>query len=182
MATFPHLKSLWDISLGDPSICIAVLDGLVDLSHPCFDKANLARLPTLVTGAADRGSASQHGTHVTSIIFGQHDSPVLGIAPHCRGLIVPVFAGESDGDLIPCSQIDLARAIERVVAGLEKKSRVLNETEKKIVAYHEVGHALVGALMTGSGQVEKISIVPRGMAALGYTLQLPNNFRPKIAF
>ena len=75
------------------------------------------------------------------------------------------------------AQADFAEAIERVVAGLEKKSRVLNETEKKIVAYHEVGHALVGTLTTGSGQVEKISIIPRGMAALGYTLQLPTEDR-----
>lgn len=75
------------------------------------------------------------------------------------------------------AQVDFSEAIERVVAGLEKKSRVLNEKEKKIVAYHEVGHALVGALMPGSGKVEKISIVPRGMAALGYTLQLPTEDR-----
>ncbi|MFN6070220.1 MAG: ATP-dependent zinc metalloprotease FtsH, partial [Pseudanabaena sp.] len=72
---------------------------------------------------------------------------------------------------------DFAEAVERVVAGLEKKSRVLNENEKRIVAYHEVGHALVGALNPGSGRVEKISIVPRGMAALGYTLQLPTEDR-----
>jgi cell division protease FtsH len=72
---------------------------------------------------------------------------------------------------------DFAEAVERVVAGLEKKSRVLNENEKRIVAYHEVGHALVGALMPGSGKVEKISIIPRGMAALGYTLQLPTEDR-----
>ncbi|HAG81328.1 MAG TPA: cell division protein FtsH [Cyanobacteria bacterium UBA12227] len=75
------------------------------------------------------------------------------------------------------TQADFAEAIERVVAGLEKKSRVLNEQEKKIVAYHEVGHALVGALMPGSGKVAKISIVPRGMSALGYTLQLPTEDR-----
>ena len=75
------------------------------------------------------------------------------------------------------AQADIAEAIERVVAGLEKKSRVLNDKEKKIVAYHEVGHALVGFLMPGSGRVEKISIVPRGMAALGYTLQLPTEDR-----
>jgi cell division protease FtsH len=68
---------------------------------------------------------------------------------------------------------DLNEAIERVVAGLEKKSRVLSDKEKKIVAYHEVGHAIVGSLMPGSSKVEKISIVPRGMAALGYTLQMP---------
>ena len=68
---------------------------------------------------------------------------------------------------------DFNEAIERVVAGLEKKSRVLSDKEKKIVAYHEVGHAIVGSLMPGSSKVEKISIVPRGMAALGYTLQMP---------
>ncbi|MEA5468454.1 ATP-dependent zinc metalloprotease FtsH4 [Spirulina sp. 06S082] len=75
------------------------------------------------------------------------------------------------------TQADFNEAIERVVAGLEKKSRVLNEKEKKIVAYHEVGHALVGALMPGGGKVSKISIVPRGMAALGYTLQMPTEDR-----
>jgi cell division protease FtsH len=75
------------------------------------------------------------------------------------------------------AQADFAEAIERVVAGLEKKSRVLNEKEKKIVAYHEVGHAIVGALMPGTNRVEKISIVSRGMAALGYTLQLPTEDR-----
>jgi cell division protease FtsH len=75
------------------------------------------------------------------------------------------------------AQEDFLEAFERVVAGLEKKSRVLNEKEKTIVAYHEVGHAIVGALMTGGGEVAKISIVPRGMAALGYTLQLPTEDR-----
>ncbi|MEO1145079.1 MAG: ATP-dependent zinc metalloprotease FtsH [Cyanobacteria bacterium J06638_22] len=74
-------------------------------------------------------------------------------------------------------QADFSEAIERLVAGLEKKSRVLNDKEKKIVAYHEVGHAMVGAVMSGTDQVEKISIVPRGMAALGYTLQLPTEDR-----
>ncbi|HIK30206.1 MAG TPA: ATP-dependent zinc metalloprotease FtsH [Oscillatoriales cyanobacterium M59_W2019_021] len=72
---------------------------------------------------------------------------------------------------------DFNEAVERVVAGLEKRSRVLNETEKKTVAYHEVGHAIVGALMPGAGKVEKISIVPRGVGALGYTLQLPEEDR-----
>jgi cell division protease FtsH len=75
------------------------------------------------------------------------------------------------------SQADFAEAIERVIAGLEKKSRVLNEKEKKIVAYHEVGHAIVGSVVSGQNKVAKISIVPRGMAALGYTLQLPTEDR-----
>jgi cell division protease FtsH len=74
-------------------------------------------------------------------------------------------------------QGDLQEAIERVVAGLEKRSRVLSDDEKKIVAYHEAGHAIVGALTPGGNKVSKISIVPRGMAALGYTLQLPTEER-----
>ncbi|MBI4782677.1 MAG: ATP-dependent zinc metalloprotease FtsH [Oscillatoriophycideae cyanobacterium NC_groundwater_1537_Pr4_S-0.65um_50_18] len=68
---------------------------------------------------------------------------------------------------------DFKEAIERVVAGLEKRSRVLTPLERQTVAYHEVGHALVGALMPGNGKVSKISIVPRGLGALGYTLQMP---------
>jgi cell division protease FtsH len=72
---------------------------------------------------------------------------------------------------------DFNEAIERILTGLEKKSRVLNEMEKKTVAYHEVGHAIIAALMPGAGTVEKISVVPRGVAALGYTLQLPEEDR-----
>jgi cell division protease FtsH len=75
------------------------------------------------------------------------------------------------------AQGDFNEAIERVIAGLEKKSRVLSDKEKKIVAYHEVGHALVGSAMPGGGKVSKISIIPRGMAALGYTLQMPTEDR-----
>jgi cell division protease FtsH len=74
-------------------------------------------------------------------------------------------------------QQDLNEAIERVVAGLEKRSRVLQDDEKRVVAYHEVGHAIVGHLMPGGSKVAKISIVPRGMSALGYTLQLPTEDR-----
>ena len=75
------------------------------------------------------------------------------------------------------TQAALQEAIERVVAGLEKRSRVLAEDEKRIVAYHEVGHAIVGHLVPGGSKVAKISIVPRGMSALGYTLQLPTEDR-----
>ena len=68
---------------------------------------------------------------------------------------------------------DVMEAIERVVAGLEKKNRRMNEKEKEIVAYHESGHAVVSSLCAHSEPVHKISIIPRGLAALGYTLQLP---------
>ncbi len=72
---------------------------------------------------------------------------------------------------------DFNEATERILTGLEKKSRVLNEIEKKTVAHHEVGHAIVGWLMPGTDRIEKISIVPRGIGALGYTLQLPEEDR-----
>ena len=71
---------------------------------------------------------------------------------------------------------DFDEAIERVVAGLEKKNRLINKKEKERVAYHEVGHAIVGALLTDE-PVHKISIIPRGIGALGYTLQLPTEDR-----
>jgi len=72
---------------------------------------------------------------------------------------------------------ELQEAVERVVAGLEKKNRVLNKMEKERVAYHEVGHALVALSFPGSDPIQKISIIPRGIAALGYTLQLPTEDR-----
>ena len=75
------------------------------------------------------------------------------------------------------SQQDLKEAIERVTSGLERKSRVLSDADKKIVAYHEVGHAIVGAVMQRGKKVEKISIVPRGLSSLGYALYAPTEER-----
>lgn len=75
------------------------------------------------------------------------------------------------------SSLDLDEAVDRIIGGLEKKNRVINPQEKKIVAYHEVGHALVAALTPGCEPVHKISIIPRGLAALGYTQQRPTEDR-----
>ena len=72
---------------------------------------------------------------------------------------------------------EFSEAIDRVVAGLEKKTRLINPREKKIVAFHESGHAVVGHDVGSSDAVQKISIVPRGIAALGYTIQLPTEDR-----
>lgn len=68
---------------------------------------------------------------------------------------------------------DFEAAIERVIAGLEKKNKLINEKERKIVAYHESGHAIVGYFTPGADEVQKVSIVPRGIGALGYTMQMP---------
>lgn len=75
------------------------------------------------------------------------------------------------------SMADFTVAFERIVAGLERKNRVLNERERRTVAYHEMGHALVALALPGSDPVHKISIVPRGVGALGYTLQRPTEDR-----
>ena len=72
---------------------------------------------------------------------------------------------------------EFEEAVERVIAGLEKKNRLINKEERKIVAYHEVGHALVALSLPGTDPVTKISIVPRGIAALGYTMQVPTEDR-----
>ena len=72
---------------------------------------------------------------------------------------------------------DFTVAIERIVAGLEKKSRVLSDKERRRVAYHEMGHALVASTLPGVDPVQKISIIPRGVGALGYTMQRPTEDR-----
>ena len=72
---------------------------------------------------------------------------------------------------------DFTTAIERIVAGLEKKNRVLNPREREVVAYHEMGHALVALALPGTDPVHKVSIIPRGIGALGYTIQRPTEDR-----
>ena len=72
---------------------------------------------------------------------------------------------------------EFEEAVERVVAGLEKKNRLINPKEREIVAYHEMGHAIVASSLPGTDPVKKISIIPRGIAALGYTMQTPTEDR-----
>jgi cell division protease FtsH len=72
---------------------------------------------------------------------------------------------------------DFTAAVERIVAGLEKKNRMLNAHERETVAYHEMGHALVALALPGTDPVHKVSIIPRGIGALGYTIQRPTEDR-----
>ncbi|MBN1828808.1 MAG: ATP-dependent zinc metalloprotease FtsH [Deltaproteobacteria bacterium] len=72
---------------------------------------------------------------------------------------------------------EFEEAVERIVAGLEKKNRLINKREREIVAYHEMGHALVALSLPGTDPVQKITIIPRGIAALGYTMQVPTEDR-----
>ncbi|MBP8960226.1 MAG: ATP-dependent zinc metalloprotease FtsH [Bacteroidales bacterium] len=82
-----------------------------------------------------------------------------------------ILAARNNRDEV--TQSDFEAAIERIIAGLEKKNKLINEKERKIVAFHESGHAITGYFTPGADQVQKVSIVPRGMGALGYTLQMP---------
>jgi cell division protease FtsH len=86
-----------------------------------------------------------------------------------------LLAARKDKAQVEMSEFN--EAIDRVVAGLEKKNRVINPKEREIVAYHETGHALVAAFTPGADTVHKISIIPRGIGALGYTQQLPTEDR-----
>jgi len=115
VTTITGLPELWAETLGDPRICIAILDSPVDVTHPSLAGANLTQIETLVSCEADSGIGAEHGTHVASVIFGRHDGPVKGIAPQCRGLIAPIFKDVISGSPVPCSQVDLARALLQAV-------------------------------------------------------------------
>ena len=72
---------------------------------------------------------------------------------------------------------DFNVAVERIIAGLDRKNRLLNDFERSVVAHHEMGHALVAASLPESDPVQKVSIIPRGIGALGYTIQRPTEDR-----
>ena len=117
--TIPGLKELQKQTKGAAEITVAILDGVVDTDHPCFNGADLTRLPTLVQHQATAGQMSTHGTHIASLIFAQPNSDIPGIAPNCRGLLVPVFSDDNR----KLSQLDLARAIEQAA---ENGAKVIN--------------------------------------------------------
>ncbi len=86
-----------------------------------------------------------------------------------------LLATRRKGDAVTMD--DFNNAVERIVAGLEKRNRLLNPKEREVVAYHEMGHALVAIALPGSDTVHKVSIIPRGVGALGYTIQRPTEDR-----
>jgi cell division protease FtsH len=86
-----------------------------------------------------------------------------------------LLATRRGGDAV--TMADFSNAVERIIAGLEKRNRLLNAKEREIVAYHEMGHALVAVSLPGADPVHKVSIIPRGVGALGYTIQRPTEDR-----
>ncbi|MED7930446.1 S8 family serine peptidase [Nonomuraea sp. LP-02] len=98
---------MWQQSTGDDRITVAVIDGLVDETHPAFPGAKLTQLPELWPGGEGAGAKAAHGTAVAGVLFGRHDGPVPRVAPGCRAVSVPVFA---EGRRT--SQLELARALD----------------------------------------------------------------------
>ncbi|WP_454624943.1 ATP-dependent zinc metalloprotease FtsH [Bradyrhizobium cenepequi] len=109
-----------------------------------------------------------------------------GVDPEAVAALTPGFTGADLANLVneaallatrrggdAVTMSDFNNAIERMVAGLEKRNRLLNPKEREIVAYHEMGHALVALSLPGVDPVHKVSIIPRGVGALGYTIQRP---------
>jgi cyanobactin maturation PatA/PatG family protease len=115
LARLPGIRHLWEESQSAENLTIAVLDGPVDLSHECFRGANVSFAGTTFDDNSSDGAASHHGTHVASLIFGQPGTSVHGVAPRCRGLVIPIFSEAADGALKPASQVELARAISLAV-------------------------------------------------------------------
>jgi len=130
----PDIDQVWRRTEGDPRVCIAILDGPVDLSHPSLRGARLTALGASGTSCYG-GAACLHGTHVASLVFAQHgEGPLKGVAPHCRGIVIPVFSDDPalQGAIRPCAQSVLARAIEAAVG---YGARVIN------ISAGQPGHA-----------------------------------------
>jgi cyanobactin maturation PatA/PatG family protease len=114
-----QLELIWRDTMGDPAIKVAILDGGVDGSHPSFAGADLTFLPGMVTSDQEPGLMTVHGTHVASVIVGQHSGPVRGVAPRCSALILPIFSN----DKRTVDQLNLARAIEQA---MEAGAHIIN--------------------------------------------------------
>jgi cell division protease FtsH len=127
-----------------------------------------------------KGREAILGVHAKSVILGE-DVDLAEIAKSTPGAVGADLANiVNEGALRAVKrrrksvlQEDLREAVEVIIAGKEKKDRILSPKEREVVAFHEVGHALVAAMLKGADPVHKITIVPRTMGALGYTMQLP---------
>jgi cyanobactin maturation PatA/PatG family protease len=143
-APTPLLTEVRTMGMGDERICIALLDGPVDTAHPCFAGAQLTQL-SFGQAPVSNGEPIAHGTHVASIVFGQPGSPVEGLAPRCRGLIVPIFSGQSSDGSLGCSQLDLARAI---LLAVENGAHVINVSGGQLTPSREADPILANAIET----------------------------------
>jgi cell division protease FtsH len=155
-----------------------------EILDPALLRAGRFDRQVLVDRPDKKGRIAVLGVHLHKVRL------AADVDPEKIAALTPGFSGADLANLVNeaallatrrgASEVTLAdfnNAVERIVAGLEKKNRVLNEKERRVVAYHEMGHALVALSLPGSDPVHKISIIPRGVGALGYTIQRPTEDR-----
>ena len=139
LSSIDGLRECQKRTLGDPDICVAIIDSRVDLTHPCFAGAQLKEIVPVWLQSVMGPAGASHGTHVASIIFGQQGGEVEGIAPRCRGIIIPVYGETEEGELRPCSQQDLARAI---ALALEAGANLINISGGELIRPGDVDQFL----------------------------------------
>lgn len=172
------ISRLWAETRGDPSVSVAVLDGPVDVSHPCFDGARLTQIDPGGTASTPckTGPSARHGTNIASVIFGQHGSPVTGIAPECRGIVIPIFRDGRNDSIAPCSQLDLARGITSAV---EMGANVINISGGQFEPSGEPHHFLERAVRYCIDH-DVLVVAAIGNEGCEY-LQIPAALRPVLA-
>ena len=166
----------------DPSVGVVLLAATnrPEILDPALLRAGRFDRQILVDRPDKKGRIEILKVHLKKIKLAS-DIPVENIAA-----LTPGFTGADLANLVNEAAIlatrrgkdsvaldDFTQAIERIVAGLEKRNRLLNPHERDVVAHHEMGHAIVAMALPGVDPVQKISIIPRGIAALGYTIQRP---------
>ncbi|MFL6814075.1 MAG: ATP-dependent zinc metalloprotease FtsH, partial [Bradyrhizobium sp.] len=170
----------------DPSVGVILLAATnrPEILDPALLRAGRFDRQVLVDRPDKGGRLAILSVHVRKIRIG-NDVDLEKLAALTAGLTGADIANLINEAAIAATRRDAAEvgmedftvAIERIVAGVEKKSRVLSKDERRRVAYHEMGHALVAASLPGVDPVHKVSIIPRGVGALGYTMQRPTEDR-----
>jgi cell division protease FtsH len=170
----------------DPSTGVVLLAATnrPEILDPALLRAGRFDRQVLVDRPDKKGRVQILQVHIKRI------SLAPGVAVEDVAALTPGFSGADLANLVNEAALlatrrsgeavtmdDFTHAVERIVAGLEKKNRVLNANERRVVAHHEMGHALVAMALPGSDPVHKVSIIPRGVGALGYTIQRPTEDR-----
>ncbi len=170
----------------DRSVAIVILAATnrPEILDPALLRAGRFDRQVLVDRPDKKGRVDILRIHLKKLTLGADVSldEIAGLTPGFTGADLANLANEAAvvatrRGAASIEMADFTAAVERIVAGLEKRSRVLIPRERQIVAYHEMGHALIALALPGSDPVQKISIIPRGIAALGYTMQRPTDDR-----
>ncbi|HEY3356557.1 MAG TPA: ATP-dependent zinc metalloprotease FtsH [Polyangia bacterium] len=170
----------------DPSSGIVLLAATnrPEILDPALLRAGRFDRQVLVDRPDKKGRAAILAVHMVKVtVDGDvHPDEVAALTPGFTGadlanLVNEAALAATRRDAAAVGLADFHVALERIVAGLEKKNRLLSVRERRVVAYHEMGHALVATALPGTDPVRKVSIIPRGIAALGYTIQRPTEDR-----